>query len=66
VPLGRAAGLVRQAEKKRAWGLTAAICLSIGDPLRRLGEALRGTDPLTRGLARESAELQDLEAARDA
>jgi Protein of unknown function (DUF3631) len=37
-------------------GLAAAAgAAAIGDWLRQLGEALRGADPLTRGLARESA-----------
>ena len=34
---------------------TAAGAAAIGDSLRQLAEALRGADPLTRGLARESA-----------
>jgi hypothetical protein len=37
-------------------GLAAAAgTAAIGDGLRQLGEALRGADPLTRGLERESA-----------
>jgi Protein of unknown function (DUF3631) len=44
-----------RAEAALAGLVAAAGAPAIGDCLRQLGEALRGADPLTRGLARESA-----------
>ncbi len=44
-----------RAEEARAGLAAAAGAAAIGDSLRQLAEALRGADPLTRGLARESA-----------